>query len=119
MSPAMVTLYGIANCDKCRAARKWFGDQEVEHQFHDVRKDGLTAAIVRDWLDRAGAETVINKRGKTWRELSHSDRDTNDPAALTELILAHPTLTKRPIVDTGSEVLVGYDEKRWAQACKG
>lgn len=114
----MITIYGIANCDKCRAARKWFSQQDIAHQFHDVRKDGLTASIVQEWLQQAGTDTVINRRGKTWKEIPTDIRDNLDANLAAELILEHPTLTKRPVIDTGSEILVGYDEPMWLKAFK-
>jgi arsenate reductase len=109
----VITLYGIANCDKCRAARKWFGAADVPHAFHDVRKDGLTAELVRGWLTHVSADELLNKRGRTWREIPASKRDNLSHGDLVELVLAHPTITKRPLVATGSEILVGYDEQRW------
>ena len=114
----MVTIYGIANCDKCRAARKWFADLGIEHQFHDVRKDGLTESVVADWVARAGIDTLVNKRGKTWRELPADTREQLDNASTTELVMQHPTLTKRPVIDSGAALLVGYDEPTWQKTFK-
>ncbi len=109
----MLIIFGISNCDKCRAARKWFMDKGIEHQFHDVRKDGLTKAVVSDWLSQTGSDTLINKRSKTWREVPEETRNSLTNASACQLILDNPTLTKRPLVDTGAELLVGYDEARW------
>ena len=111
----MLTLFGIPNCDKCRAARHWFSERGVAHQFHDVRKDGLTEAVVRDWLSRLGSDNVINRRGKSWREVPSAVRDELTDDVACQLILDNPTLVKRPLIDTGSELLVGYDEDRWQQ----
>ena len=109
----MLTIFGISNCDKCRATRKWFADRGSAHQFHDLRKDGLTSALVSDWLERLDVDTLINKRGKTWREIPQATREKLTPNVASELILNNPTLTKRPLIDTGSELLVGYDEELW------
>jgi arsenate reductase len=111
----VLTIYGIPNCDKCRAARKWFGDRGIDFQFHDVRKDGLTKAVVSDWLARAGHKTLINNRGKGWKDIPVGVRDNLDDRKATELILKTPLLVKRPLIDTGSELLVGYDEERWTK----
>jgi arsenate reductase len=108
------TLYGIPNCDKCRAARKWFAGQGVEIPFHDLRADGLDADLVDSWLKQLGFNNLINNRSKTWRDLPAATRAQLNAATARELILEHPTLIKRPLVDTGSSLLVGYDEASWA-----
>ena len=108
----MLTIYGIPNCDKCRAATKWLTAAGVEFSFHDVRADGLDAAQVTAWLDELGSDALLNRRSTTWRQLSEAER-SGDPAGL---ILQHPTLLKRPLVDTGKGLLVGYDEAAWQDA---
>ena len=108
----MIVVYGIPNCDKCRAASKWFTAHEAEFRFHDVRVDGLDSKQVSDWLDTLGSDTLLNRRSTTWRQLGEAERNS-DPAGL---ILKHPTLLKRPLVDTGNGLVVGYDESAWQDA---
>lgn len=112
----MLIIYGIPNCDKCRAARKWFESQGMEFEFHDLRADGLAAAAVAEWLDKVGADALLNKRSTTWRALSDAERQQAHAGGAAELVLRHPTLIKRPLITQGSTVLVGYDEASWRSA---
>jgi arsenate reductase len=108
------TLFGIPNCDKCRAARQWFAAEGIEILFHDLRADGLDASLVEGWLNQLGFKALINTRSKTWRDLPAKTREQLNDSTACELILQYPTLIKRPLVDTGSSLLVGYDEASWA-----
>jgi arsenate reductase len=108
----VTVIYGIPNCDKCRSARRWFDAAGIQYVFHDLRADGLSRTMVNGWLARAGVTTLINTRSTTWRRLSDSERQLLDQNAAS-LILQHPTLLKRPLIDDGSNVLVGYDETNW------
>lgn len=111
----LLTIYGIPNCDKCRAARKWFSANGLDHIFHDLRADGLTSGMLDDWHTRAPLEGLLNKRSRSWKELDEAERAADTPAALKKLLVRHPTLIKRPLVDTGSALLVGYDERSWQE----
>ena len=108
----MIVIYGIPNCDKCRAANRWFTASGAEFRFHDLRADGVEAPQVTAWLDELGSDSLLNRRSTTWRQLSDAER-SGDPAGL---ILQHPTLLKRPLVDTGAGLIVGYDEAAWKDA---
>ena len=112
----MTTIYGIANCDKCRKALRWFTNQGLEHHFHDLRRDGLSKKQVSDWLELSEAELLLNRRSTTWRNLPEAERSKANTAAAADLILANPTLIKRPLVQTGSVLIVGYDEQAWREA---
>jgi Spx/MgsR family transcriptional regulator len=111
----VITIFGIPNCDKCRATRQWFSNHGISHQFHDVRKDGLSLKLAEEWLEKLGQQTLINKRSRTWRELAASLPAEPDDAAMARLIVENPTLVKRPLVDARDELLVGYDESQWQQ----
>ena len=104
----MITLYGIPNCDTVKKARTWLDQNNVEHQFHDFRKDGVDAAQVKQWIADLGVDTLINKRSTSWKALSDEQKSgLNDSTAL-ELILESPTLIKRPLLDKGGELQVGF-----------
>lgn len=106
----MTVLYGIANCDTVRKARKWLSSHDVDCQFHDFRKDGLTARQLRHWATVVGWETLLNRRGQTWRKLPDKDKaDLNEANAL-KLMLAEPTLIKRPVLEMDSRVHVGFKD---------
>jgi len=102
----MITVYGIKNCDTCRKARKWLEEKGIAHSFHDFRADGLDAATVAGWLSELGDETLVNRRGTTWRNLSEAERAR--AASDAALIAANPTLIKRPVFDLGAKRLVGF-----------
>jgi Spx/MgsR family transcriptional regulator len=110
--PAMpaksVTIYGLATCDTTRAARKWLDAHKVAHAFHDVREDGLTKALVEDWVKQLGWEKVFNKASTTWRELPEKEKAGVDGKEAIALLLAYPTLVKRPVLDRGGELVLGF-----------
>ena len=111
----MITIYGIPNCDKCRAARKWFAANGVNVRFHDLRADGLDTQTLEGWQTVLGDDALINKRSQTWRKIPEPDRQELDGNGSRQLMLNHPTLIKRPIVISGSTVAVGYDETGWTK----
>ena len=105
----MTTLYGIKNCDTVRKARKWLEAQGIDYTFHDVRADGLTKKAVTEWAKAVGWETLLNRRGTTWRQLSDSEKEsaTNQKAAI-DLMLEHPALIKRPVLVHKKGIHVGF-----------
>ncbi len=103
----MITVYGIPNCDTCRKARRWLDDRGADYRFHDFRKDGLERATVAAWLAELGADVLVNRRGTTWRQLPEQDRARLETDA-ADLLVAHPTLIKRPVIDLGGRRQVGF-----------
>ena len=107
-------LYGIPNCDTVKKARQWLLDHGVSYQFHDFKKQGLPEALLRSWMARVGWEKLLNRQGTTWRRLDDAARATAvDAGAATALLLAQPSLVKRPVVDWGDQVTVGFDAALW------
>ncbi|WP_299316613.1 arsenate reductase [uncultured Halomonas sp.] len=104
----MFTLYGIKNCDTCRRARKAMDGTGIPYQFHDLREDGLSAALLEHLLEKVPVVEALNKRSTTWRNLPDEEKQAVDANKARELLLANPTLLKRPLLDTGDEILVGY-----------
>ena len=107
-------LFGIKNCDTVKKARRWLDDNGVEYQFHDFRQDGLEKSTLEGWLQSVKWETLLNKRGTTWRKLDDPRKDKLNQAAAVELMLANPTLIKRPVVETDKGCLVGFKEADFA-----
>ncbi len=103
----MITVYGIPNCDTCRKARRWLDERGADYRFHDFRKDGLDRATVAAWLAELGADVLVNRRGTTWRQLPEDDRAKLETNA-ADLLVAHPTLIKRPVFDLGDSRQVGF-----------
>lgn len=104
----MITLYGIKNCDTCRRARKAMDHSGIPYQYHDLREDGLSAALLEHILEKVPVLTALNKRSTTWRNLPEEEKQAMDANRARELLLAHPTLLKRPLLDTGDEIRVGF-----------
>lgn len=101
-------VYGIRNCDSCRATLKWLDTRNVPYTFHDFRKDGLSEDLLRSWLSSAHAPYLLNRRSTTWRQLSDAEKAAAERDPLS-VFLEHPTLIKRPVVTDGKSVLdVGY-----------
>lgn len=104
----MTTLYGISNCDTVKRARRTLDDHGIAYRFHDFRKDGLDAERVAAWLVQIGPDTLINRRGTTWRALPEADKALTAPDALVGLLCAQPALIKRPLFEHRGEIRVGF-----------
>ncbi len=101
-------MYGIKNCDTIKKARKWMDDAGIDYQFHDFRKDGLTAEKLDSWFNTAGWELLLNKRGTTWRQLPEDTKNSIDAASAKALMLENPAIIKRPVLETGGDITVGF-----------
>jgi len=103
----VITVYGIPNCDKVRAARRWLTDQGFAHRFHDFRADGLGRNRLAGWIERLGLEALINRRSTTWHQLSPAAREIANEDQAASLLLAYPTLIRRPVIEVGDRLVVG------------
>lgn len=106
----MITLYGIRNCDTCRKARAWLVEHAIPHGYHDLRVDGLDEKTLARWINDVGWETLLNRRGTTWRGLSDADKTGASAETTPGLMLANVTLIKRPVIETGTAVMVGFGD---------
>jgi arsenate reductase len=113
----MIHLYGISSCDTVKKARAWLTTHGVAHQFHDFKKQGVPEAQLDIWLQRVGWETLINRKGTTWRKLDDATQTAvTDAASARALMLAEPSVIKRPVVEwSATEVSVGFDAAAWQQ----
>ncbi len=111
-------IYGIKNCDTMKKALNWLFEQGVPCEFIDYKKAGVAEQHLPDWLARAGMETLLNKRGLMWKKLSDDERSAVDEAKALKLMAQYPALIKRPVLDTGTTLLVGFDAKRYAEVLK-
>lgn len=105
----MVILYGIKNCDTVKKARKWLDEHHIEYRFHDFRSDGLDEKVLRQWTKELGWEILLNKRGTTWRQLPESVKNNLDANSAIQIMLAHPSIIKRPVLDLGPQRKVGFE----------
>lgn len=104
----MTILFGIKNCDTVKKARDWLNEQEIDYDFHDVRADGLTIDQIEQWIDSAGWEIVLNRRGTTWRKLDLSIQQSTTCDNVAALLLANPAMIKRPILDHNGIITIGF-----------
>lgn len=111
----VVTLYGIKNCDTVRKARKWLDSRGVEYQYHDFREDGVDESAVAAWIDELGWQNLVNRRSSSWKALDEQDRTEMNDESARKAILAHPTLIKRPLLDTGKQRYTGFSAANYGK----
>ena len=111
----MIRIYGLKNCDTCRAAVRWLLAERLDHRFVDVREDGVDASEMTAWAAALGWEALLNRRGTTWRVLSETDKENVDEAKAIKLMLEHPALIKRPVFHANGAYLVGFKDKQKAR----
>ena len=109
------TLYGIANCDQVRKARKWLDRHGVDYRFHDYRKHGLSAELLESMVTELGWDKLLNRRGTTWRKLPDSMRDGIDRDRAMTLMRQYPAIVRRPILRRDGHAFLGFDEARYAE----
>jgi arsenate reductase len=112
----VVTLYGIPNCDTVKKARVWLADRSIAYGFHDYRKDGLDEARLRGWVAELGWEALLNRSGTTFRKLAEADKAAIDEDKAVALMLAQPSMIRRPLLDLGDRRLVGFKPALYAAA---
>ena len=111
----MITLYGIANCDTMKKARKWLNDQGVDYEFHDYKKLGVPEKELKKWCKQLGWETLLNKRGTTWRKLDEAVKDSVDEKSAIRIMLDNPSIIKRPVLDIDGQYTVGFSADSYTQ----
>ena len=109
----MFTLYGIPNCDTVKKARTWLDSHGLEYTFHDYKKQGIDAATLKRWSKALGHANLLNQRGTTWRKLSEAEREISSEAAAIALMQAQPSVIKRPMLETGTQLLLGFSESSY------
>jgi arsenate reductase (glutaredoxin) len=110
------TLYGIRNCDTMKKARAWLDAEGVAYDFHDYKTAGIDEARLRGWAGELGWEKLVNRSGTTFRKLPDVDREGLDEDRAIALMLAQPSMIKRPVLDTGDRRLVGFSEAAYRKA---
>jgi len=113
-----ITIYGITTCDTVKKARVWLESHDVAYRFHDFRAEGLDAKRLDGWAGKVGWEKLLNKGSTTFRELADGDKQGLDEKKAKALMLAKPTMVKRPVLEVGDQVLVGFKPEVYEQAVK-
>ncbi len=111
-----LTMYGIKNCDTIKKARAWLDAHAIAYAFHDYKTAGVDAARLARWIEAEGWETVLNRAGTTFRKLPDADKQDLDAGKATALMLAQPSMIKRPVLEHPGGLLIGFKPERYAQA---
>ena len=114
-SIAVITLYGIKNCDTVRKARKWLDTHNIDYQYHDFREDGLDSDAVAAWIEELGWQNLLNRQSTSWKALDEEARQNMNEEAAHKAVLLHPTLIKRPLLDTGKQRYTGFSAASYAK----
>ena len=114
-----ITIYGIKACDTMKKARAWLEAAGIEYAFHDYRVDGIDEARLRGWIAQVGWEVLLNRAGTTFRKLPEAERDGVDEARAIRLMLAQPAMIKRPVLDLGGRIVVGFRPEAYQAQLRG
>lgn len=114
----MTTLYGIKNCDTMKKARAWLDGHKVAYLFHDYKVLGIDKKTLEAWTKDVGWETLLNRAGTTFRRLPDADKQSLNEKKAIALMLAQPSLIRRPVLDTGKTLLVGFNPEIYARHCR-
>jgi Spx/MgsR family transcriptional regulator len=107
-------LYGIPNCDTMKKARTWLESQGVDYEFHDYKKSGVDRARLQGWISAVGWEVLLNRAGTTFKKLPDSAKANITEAKAVKLMLEQPSMIKRPVLERGKTLLVGFSPEKYA-----
>lgn len=111
-----ITIHGIRNCDTMKKAFAWLEAKGVAYRFHDYKTAGLDRAMLEAWVQQAGWEALLNRAGTTFRKLPEEQKQGLDTAKAIALMLAQPSMVKRPVLDVRGQLLIGFNPDAWARA---
>jgi len=114
-----VIVYGLKNCDSCRKALRWLAEHGIAHQFKDLREMELESQRLENWCRRVDWNVLVNRKSTTWRSLDPAQRQLSGEAQARALILDHPVLLKRPVLEARDQLLVGFDAEVYQQTFCG
>ena len=104
----MITLYGIPNCDTMKKARAWLNKHSVEYVFHDYKKQGVPENELKRWVKDLGWETLLNRKGTTWRKLDESIKENINQTSAIKIMLENTSVIKRPVLDLNGKIFAGF-----------
>jgi arsenate reductase (glutaredoxin) len=111
-----VTIYGIKNCDTMKKARAWLDEHGVAYEFHDYKSAGIACGALETWAHAVGWETLLNRAGRTFRALPPKDQEGLNEKKALALMAAQPSMIKRPVLDIGGKLLVGFKQEGYTKA---
>ena len=105
----MIKVYGIPNCDTIKKTQEWLSNNKVSFEFHDYKKEGITASKLKEWIKLVGWETLFNKKSSTWKKLKEATgQDVTNAAEAIKIMQANNSIIKRPVVEHNGTILVGF-----------
>lgn len=110
--PVTVKIYGIKQCDTMKKTFRWFEAHQIDIEFHDYKREGVSPQSLKEWIGAFGWEVIINRRGTTWRKLDDARKHSVDNESAIALCTEQPSMIKRPIIEWNNEVLVGFNAER-------
>jgi arsenate reductase (glutaredoxin) len=113
-----ITIYGIRNCDTMKKARAWLDSHDIAYDFHDYKTAGIDKGKLERWSGKLGWETLLNRTGTTFKKLPDADKEALNESKAIALMLAQPSMIKRPVLDLGGKLLVGFKPEIYAQELK-
>lgn len=113
-----IVLYGIKNCDTIKKARAWLDGRKIEYAFHDYKTAGITTERLQSWCKELGWETLLNRAGTTFRKLPDADKQDLTERKAIALMLAQPSMIKRPVLDLGKQRLAGFKPELYERALR-
>ncbi len=111
------TVYGIKNCETVKKALRWLDEHDVDYTFHDFKSKGITTAKLKNWMEQKGWETVVNRKGMTWRQLPDDVKQTvKSNSGAVKLLQEKTSAIKRPVIEKGDKIaFLGFDEDQYAE----
>jgi arsenate reductase (glutaredoxin) len=116
--PGSVTIYGIKNCDTMKKARAWLDQRGVAYAFHDYKTAGIERDRLDGWAQKVGWEILLNRAGTTFKKLPDKDKESITEKKALALMVAQPSMIKRPVLDIGGKLLVGFKPEQYEKAFK-
>jgi arsenate reductase len=112
----MIKVYGIPNCDTIKKTQEWLNKNKVAYEFHDYKKEGITASKLKEWIKLVGWETLFNKKSSTWKKLKEATgQDVTSAAEAIKILQANNSVIKRPVVEHNGSVFVGFSESSFKE----
>jgi Spx/MgsR family transcriptional regulator len=109
----MTTIYGIKNCDTMKKAFTWLDKHKVEYKFHDYKKEGIDRARLEKWVKAQSWEVLLNRAGTTFKKLPDTDKENITEKKAIALMLAQPSMIKRPVIEQGARLVVGFKPEEY------
>lgn len=109
----MVDVYGIKNCNTVKKALTWLDDKGIEYTFHDYKKEGADEKKLKAWVKELGWETLLNRKGTTWRKFPDDVKEGINQTKAIKLMIENTSVIKRPLIDNGKSRIVGFDEEEY------